>query len=118
MACHVREIGKELDLHHQAGRGGVSPSPDLLSVGREATGDEGAFESNAVDRASLDLEIELDVDIRRTDVLPWRPTAQEVGDQSAEQDELRGVAIGVHEPHQGCLSEPSCVTATNGVRHR
>ncbi len=79
MIRHVREISEELHPDDKLWSGLVLPAPDSLVVGREVALDERLFQSLAVDRAALDLEIDLDIDIGCADMLARCLAAEKIG---------------------------------------
>ena len=114
----VFQVGEELDLYHRPRGHAVHPPPDVLAGWRESALLEGSFEVGCISRTALDLQIDLDVDVRCSDVLVGRPGAQQIRYEASEQYELGGLAVGGHEANEGGFGHGPCLAATWCFRHR
>ena len=98
---HVLEVGKELDLHDHCGCHLVPPPPNPLAVGNEVRLAEGALQPGGIHGAALDLEVDLDVHVGRSDMAVRRCTAEKIRDKTTEEN-----------------GKVACPATTHRVRHR
>jgi len=64
--------------------------------------------ARGVDRPASDLEVHLDVNVGGAGVLVVAARAEQLGDETAQHDELGSGAVVVDDPDEGALGSSSC----------